>query len=120
MPASNAIDAAELQRLLERLRAARGWQAAFNLLQRAECALDLRRPRLALYDHALHLVGGGQKYGCLLAAALRDRCDVTLLANRPITTEDLAGWYGTDLSMPRRPSRIRPSCPPASPTPSPR
>ena len=98
MPATLPIDAAELTRLVDRLRAARGWQAAYNLVQRAECALGLRRPRLALYDHALHLVGGGQKYGCLLAAALRDSCDVTLIANRPITTPELEGWYGADLS----------------------
>ena len=80
------VDAAELTRLVDRLQATRGWQAAYNLVQRAECALGLRRPRLALYDHAMHLVGGGQKYGCLLAAALRDRCDVTLIANRSITS----------------------------------
>jgi glycosyltransferase involved in cell wall biosynthesis len=98
MAAPLAIDAAELTRLVDRLRAVRGWQAAYNLVRRTECALGTRRPRLALYDHALHLVGGGQKYGCLLAAALRDRCQVTLMANRPITTAELAGWYGIDLS----------------------
>ncbi len=98
MPSPPAIDAADLTRLVDRLRAARGWQAAYNLVQRAECALGTRRPRLGLYDHALHLVGGGQKYGCLLAAALRDRCEVTLIANRPITTGELEGWYGLDLS----------------------
>lgn len=97
-PGAGAVDAGELARLVEGLRRTRGWQAAYNLVQRAECALTGRRPRLALYDHALHLVGGGQKYGCLLAAALRDRCDVTLLANRPITTAELDGWYGTDLA----------------------
>lgn len=91
------IDPTELERLVDRLRKVRGWQAAYNLVQRAECAMGLRRPRLALYDHALHLVGGGQKYGCLLAAALRDRCDVTLMANRPITAGQLEGWYGADL-----------------------
>jgi glycosyltransferase involved in cell wall biosynthesis len=98
MPTKPSIDAAELTRLVDRLRQARGWQAAYNLVQRAECALGTRRPRLALYDHALHLVGGGQKYGCLLAAALRDRCDVTLIAHRPITTSELEGWYGADLA----------------------
>ena len=97
MTARGGIDGAALARLVDRLQAARGWQAAYNLVQRAECASGGRRPRLALYDHALHLVGGGQKYGCLLAAALRDRCDVTLLANRPVTAGELDGWYGTDL-----------------------
>lgn len=98
MAAAAFIEPAELTRLVHRLHAARGWQAAYNLVQRAECALGPRRPRLALYDHALHLVGGGQKYGCLLAAALCDRCEVTLIANRPITTGELDGWYGTDLA----------------------
>ncbi len=92
------IDGAGLTALVDRLRRARGWQTAYNLVQRAECALGGRRPRLAVYDHALHLVGGGQKYGCLLAAALRDRCEVTLMANRPITTAELEGWYGADLA----------------------
>jgi glycosyltransferase involved in cell wall biosynthesis len=92
------IDPAELTRLAQRLLETRGWQAAFNLLQRAECASGQRRPRLALYDHALHLVGGGQKYGCLVAAALRERCDVTLLANRQISLQELEGWYGAILS----------------------
>ncbi|MFQ5350387.1 MAG: glycosyltransferase family 4 protein [Thermoanaerobaculia bacterium] len=98
MAAPVDIDAGELTRLVERLRAARGWQAAYNLVQRAECALGLRRPRLAIYDHALHLVGGGQKYGCLLAAALRARGEVTLIANRPVTTAELEGWYGAEIS----------------------
>ena len=98
MTAPGDIGAGELTRLVERLRAERGWQAAYNLVQRAECALVDRRPRLALYDHALHLVGGGQKYGCLVAEALRDRCEVTLLANRPITLDEIEGWYGMDLS----------------------
>ena len=98
MTALGEIDPAELTRLLERTRERRGWQAAWTLVRRLECALGLRRPRLALYDHALHLVGGGQKYGCLLAAAMRDGCDVTLISNRPVTTGDLDGWYGTDLA----------------------
>ena len=92
-----AIDAGDLVRLVESLRTARGAATALALVRRAECALGLRRPRLGLYDHALHLVGGGQKYGCLLAAALRERCDVTLIANRPVTTDELAGWYALDL-----------------------
>ncbi len=92
------MDVTGLARLVDRLHAARGPRAAHRLVLRAECAAGLRRPRLALYDHALHLVGGGQKYGCLLLAALRDRWDLTLVANRPIDVGRLAAWYGADLA----------------------
>jgi O-antigen biosynthesis protein len=80
--------------LAERL----GPQAAYNLLQRAEVVAGWRRPSLALYDHTLHLIGGGEKYGCTLAQALQDHFDITLIAHRPVSLDDLMAWYDLDLS----------------------
>ncbi len=75
-----------------------GPQAAYNLLLRAEVAAGWRKPSLALYDHALHLIGGGQKYGCTMAQALQDDFDVTLITHRPVAAADLTAWYDLDLS----------------------
>ncbi|MCJ7524252.1 MAG: hypothetical protein MUP71_03400, partial [Candidatus Aminicenantes bacterium] len=75
-----------------------GPQAAFNLLQRSEVVAGWRQPRLAIYDHTLHLIGGGEKYGCTMAAALQEEFDVTLIAHRPVTLANLMEWYDIDLS----------------------
>ena len=76
----------------------RGIQAAYNYLSRAEVALHLRKPTLAVYDHAFHFIGGAQKYGLTLIAALQDRFDVTIIANQDVRHEDFSEWYGLDLS----------------------
>ena len=75
-----------------------GPQAAYNLLLRAEVAAGWRKPSLALYDHTLHLIGGGEKYGCTMAEALQDDFDVTLIAHRPVALAELMKWYELDLS----------------------
>ncbi len=75
-----------------------GPQAAYSLLLRAEVAAGWRKPSLALYDHTLHLIGGGQKYGCTMAQALQDDFDVTLITHRPVAASDLTAWYDLDLS----------------------
>jgi len=90
--------AGEFSREVERLRAADGIQAAFNYLLRAEAALGLRTPALAIYDHAFHLIGGAQKYGLTLASALRDFFDITNIANKDIRLEDFRRGYNLDLS----------------------
>ena len=82
----------------ERISIEGGIQAGLNYLSRAEVMLGLRRPRLAVYDHAFHLIGGAQKYGLTLAAALRDRFDITLIANKDVCLEDFRNWYDLDLT----------------------
>jgi glycosyltransferase involved in cell wall biosynthesis len=82
----------------ERISIEDGIQAGLNYLARAEVVLGLRRPRLAVYDHAFHLIGGAQKYGLTLIASLRDRFDITLIANKDIRFEDFRDWYDLDLS----------------------
>ena len=75
-----------------------GLQAAYNCVLRARAALGIQKPSLAIYDHAFHLIGGAQKYGLTMAAALRDLFDITFLANKAVRLEDFRDWYGLDLS----------------------
>jgi glycosyltransferase involved in cell wall biosynthesis len=75
-----------------------GVQSAYNLLSQTEVMLRWRKPRIGIYDHTLHAIGGGQKYGCTLASALQDDFDITLIVNRSVTTQDLKSWYNLDLA----------------------
>lgn len=68
-----------------------------NMLNEIELGLDLRKPTVCLYDHALHFIGGGQKYGCTIAECLQETYDVTLLSNKPVTRSKLEKWYDLDL-----------------------
>jgi len=87
-----------LPRLVEEFARYRGVQAAWNLVSYLEVSLGLRRPRIGIYDHALHYIGGAQKYGSTIAQTLQDDFDVTFLANKPVAVADLEAWYGLDLS----------------------
>jgi|tagenome__1003787_1003787.scaffolds.fasta_scaffold20879305_2 glycosyltransferase involved in cell wall biosynthesis len=53
---------------------------------------------IGIYDHALHVIGGGQKYVATMASALQDRFDVTYLVNKDVDLGRVAAWYGLDLS----------------------
>ena len=75
-----------------------GVQTALNLLSRIEVMLGYRKPSIGIYDHTLHLIGGGQKYGCTLAHALQDEFDITFIANRKVTHQELKDWYDLDLA----------------------
>ena len=72
--------------------------AVDHLLGRMQVILGYRKMSITFYDHAMHVIGGGQKYGCTMAAAVRDRFDITMLACKPVRLEDLEGWYGLSLS----------------------
>ncbi len=89
---------ARLRAEVDRIVTREGPRAAFNRLARLELALGLRRPTLAVYDHAFHLIGGAQRYGVTLAAALRDRFDITLISHKPLTLDDIRAWYDIDLA----------------------
>ncbi|MBN1940254.1 MAG: glycosyltransferase family 4 protein [Candidatus Aminicenantes bacterium] len=87
-----------LAKAVERTSRRDGIQAARNVLAKREVALGLRRPTMAVYDQAFQFIGGAQKYGLTMTAALLDTFDITLLANKDIRTEDFKEWYGLDLS----------------------
>jgi glycosyltransferase involved in cell wall biosynthesis len=74
-----------------------GFHSALNLIKQLEVSSGLRKPSLAIYDNCLHFIGGGQKYGMTLASALQDIFDITILANQPVSHEDILKWYDLDL-----------------------
>ena len=93
-------DAAErvLGGLVESLIPIFGPLALDNLLARMQVILGHRRMSVGLYDQALNVIGGGQKYGCTIASALADRFDVTLITNNPVELKTLEEWYRLPLS----------------------
>jgi GT2 family glycosyltransferase len=85
----------ELSEVLVRLF---GSLAVDHLLARMEVILGIRKMSVGFYDQAMHVIGGGQRYGCTMAAALQDQFDVTLIASKPVEQADLEEWYGLHLS----------------------
>lgn len=88
----------ELAREINEISNERGIQSAYNHLLRAEVIFNLRKPSLAIYDHAFHFIGGAQKYGLTIASALQDQFDITLIANHEVSHKDFLNWYNLDLS----------------------
>lgn len=75
-----------------------GREKTDDLFRWIEVVLGLRRPRIGIYDHALHFAGGGQKYGCTVAQMLQHEYDITYIVNKPVTLQALKTWYDLDLS----------------------
>jgi glycosyltransferase involved in cell wall biosynthesis len=88
----------ELKIAVDLISAQNGIQAGYNALMRTEVILGLRKPTMAIFDHTSHLIGGGQKYGFTIANALKDIFDITLIANKEITHQNILDWYHLDLS----------------------
>ena len=88
----------ELSAAVEDISSSQGIQAAYNYLLRAEVIFNLRKPSLAVYDHAFHFIGGAQKYGLTLISALQDQFDITIIANQEVRHKDFSDWYDLDLS----------------------
>lgn len=53
---------------------------------------------VGIYDHALFMAGGGQRYACALASLLQASCRVTFITHRDISIGQLENWYGLDLN----------------------
>ncbi|MBP0005046.1 MAG: glycosyltransferase [Cyanobacteria bacterium SBC] len=87
-----------LPQLCERLVPIYGARDIDKLLSQLELILGYRKPTIAIYDHALHFIGGGQKYLATLASILQDRFDITFIGNKPVTVRELESWYGLNLS----------------------
>jgi glycosyltransferase involved in cell wall biosynthesis len=88
-----------LKQLIHHLAHHRGLQAAHNLILWLEVKEKLRKPSLAIYDHTIHLIGGGQKYGLTIAEGLQEKFDTTIIANKPVTLDQFQEWYDMDLSQ---------------------
>ena len=78
---SGGLSRLERQHLLQTIRLQRGG-----------------RPRILIYDFAFHFMGGAQKYILTLAEAWQKEAEITLLANKPVSRQDLSDWYHLDLS----------------------
>ena len=89
----------ELPKMIDLIKGKKGVQFAVNFLNRVEVAGGYRKPSLSLYDHAMHFIGGAQKYGCTIASALQNSFDVTLIVNKPVTVQKLEHWYNLDLAL---------------------
>jgi GT2 family glycosyltransferase len=75
-----------------------GPRRAANFFSQLEVVLGLRKIKVGIYDHAFHLVGGGQRYAAKLAENLQDKYDITYIANKDITLEQYKEWFDLDLS----------------------
>ena len=83
---------------IKRISHSEGIQAAYNCLLQAEIFLNLRKPKLGIYDHAFHFIGGAQKYGLSLISALQDQFDITIISNKEVSHSHFMHWYNLDLS----------------------
>jgi len=70
-----------------------------RILKRLEVIQSDRPLTIGIYDHALHTIGGGQRYIATLAATLQDQFSITFLTNKPVTLAQIEAWYGLDLSQ---------------------
>jgi len=75
-----------------------GAQKAVNFFSQLEVALDLRKIRVGIYDHAFHFAGGGQRYVAELAQILQNRYDITYIVNKDVSLEKYREWFDIDLS----------------------
>lgn len=71
---------------------------ADRFLARLQVISGERKTSICIYDHALHFVGGGQKYVATLASIIQDKFDITFVANKPVAISNLEAWYGLNLS----------------------
>jgi len=76
-----------------------GNQKAYNFFNQLEVALDLRKIKVGIYDHAFHFAGGGQKYAAKIAEILKDRYDITYIANKDISLDCYKEWFDIDISQ---------------------
>jgi O-antigen biosynthesis protein len=90
--------AAVVRALQPEIAAVFGDIGAHNFFSQLELMLGLRRLRVAIYDHAFHFAGGGQRYVASMAEHLQDKYEVTYIANKNTTLEQYREWFNIDLS----------------------
>jgi len=87
----------ELPKIIKELSDIFAFDRVINMINEIELYLGLRKPKICLYDHALHFIGGGQKYGCTIAECLQKDYNVNFIANKKIDIKTLSKWYDLDL-----------------------
>ncbi len=85
-----------LKKTTELLTGKFGVQNSLNFINHLEITEGIRKPTIAIYDHAFHFIGGAQKYGITLIKALEDKFDITIISNRQVSHENFSEWYGID------------------------
>ncbi|MEG3848968.1 glycosyltransferase [Microcoleus sp. herbarium19] len=92
------IIATVLPQLSEKLAVIYSRMKVDRILPRLQVVRGDRKMSIAIYDHGLHFIGGGQKYVATIASLLQNEFDITFIANKPVTVSDLESWYGLNLS----------------------
>lgn len=87
-----------LPQLLEKLAVIYSRSKVDRILPRLQVVRGDRKMSIAIYDHGLHFIGGGQKYVATIASLLQNEFDITFIANKPVAVSDLESWYGLNLS----------------------
>ena len=92
------IIATVLPQLSEKLAVIYSRMKVDRILPRLQVVRGDRKMSIAIYDHGLHFIGGGQKYVATIASLLQNEFDITFIANKPVAVSDLESWYGLNLS----------------------
>ncbi|MFA6316132.1 MAG: glycosyltransferase [Elusimicrobiota bacterium] len=79
-----------------------GPEAGPGLVRRWRVMLGDKKLRVGFYDHALHFMGGGQKYVMTMARALAGSFDVEYIGNRAVDRGALSRWHGVRVDFPIR------------------
>ncbi len=87
-----------LPQLSEKLAVIYSRMKVDRILPRLQVVRGDRQMSIAIYDHGLHFIGGGQKYVATIASLLQNEFDITFIANKPVAISDLESWYGLNLS----------------------
>lgn len=97
---SSAIARKAGARFLKSLGGALDAEPLRGLRMRWQVMSGERKTRIGIYDHALHFVGGGQKYALTMADALRHNFQIEYITNLPVATGVLSHWHGLALDFP--------------------
>lgn len=92
------IIATVLPQLSEKLAVIYSRLKVDRILSRLQVVRGDRKMSIAIYDHGLHFIGGGQKYVATIASLLQNEFDITFIANKAVAVSDLESWYGLNLS----------------------
>ncbi|MBD0393392.1 MAG: glycosyltransferase [Microcoleus sp. C1-bin4] len=92
------IIATVLPQLSEKLAVIYSRLKVDRILSRLQVVGGDRKMSIAIYDHGLHFIGGGQKYVATIASLLQKEFDITFIANKAVAVSDLESWYGLNLS----------------------
>lgn len=92
-----AEDSSKIKALIKKTQNRNGDLAALNLIKKIKLAASGKKLKIAIYDHAFNVAGGGQKYACAIADILQKNYDVTIICHSEINKDQIKNWYDIDL-----------------------